>query len=105
MQVKYDEPISILCDNTNAINISKNLVIHSKKNNIMIKYQFLREQTTEKRIKIEYVGTKEQIADIFTKLLAREPFEYLRQKLGLFFPHSDPLIIKINWIGGEKHKS
>jgi hypothetical protein len=77
MQVKYDEPISILCDNTNTINISKNPVMHSKTKHILIKYHFLREQATEKNIKLEYVRTKEQIADIFTKPLAREPFEYL----------------------------
>jgi hypothetical protein len=77
MQVKYDEPISILCDNTNAISISKNPVMHSKMKHILIKYHFLWEQATEKNIKLEYVGTKEKIADIFTKPLAREPFEYL----------------------------
>jgi hypothetical protein len=33
---------------------------------------------TEKNIKLEYIGTKEKIADIFTKPLSRENFEYLR---------------------------
>jgi hypothetical protein len=32
---------------------------------------------------VEYVGTKEQVEDIFTKLLPREAFEYLRQRLGV----------------------
>jgi hypothetical protein len=58
IHVEYDEPISILCDNTNTINISKNNVMHSKTKHIAIKYHFLREQTTEKNIKREYVGTK-----------------------------------------------
>ena len=83
IQVKYDEPIPILCDNTSAINISKNPVMHSKTKNIPIKFDFLREQVTEKNIKLEYVETKEQIANIFTKPLPRETFEYLRQKLGV----------------------
>jgi hypothetical protein len=34
-----------------------------------------------KNIIVEYVGTKEQVADIFTKPLPRESFEYLRQRL------------------------
>jgi hypothetical protein len=34
---------------------------------------------------LEYIGTKEHIADIFTKPLPRETFEYLRQKLGSNF--------------------
>ena len=78
IQVKYDEPITIFCDNTSAINISKNPVMHSKTKHIPIKFHFLREQVIEKNIKIEYVETKEQIADIFTKPLPRETFEYLR---------------------------
>jgi hypothetical protein len=83
IQVKYDDPISILCDNTSAISISKNLVMHSKTKHIPIKFHFLREQVTENNIKLEYIGTKEQIAYIFTKPLPRETFEYLRQKLGV----------------------
>ena len=33
-------------------------------------------------IQVEYVGTKEQVANIFTKPLPREAFEYLCQRLG-----------------------
>jgi hypothetical protein len=83
IQVEYDEPIPIFCDNTSAISISKNPVMHSKMKHIPIKFHFLWEHVTEKNIKVEYVGTKEQIADIFTKPLPRETFEYLRQKLGV----------------------
>jgi hypothetical protein len=59
IQVKYDEPISILCDNTNAISISRNPVMHSKTKHISIKFYFLWEQVTEKYINLEYIGTKE----------------------------------------------
>jgi hypothetical protein len=83
IQVEYDEPILIYCDNTSDINISKNTVLHSMMKNILIKYHFLQEKVAKKNIRVEYVGTKEQIADIFTKLLPREAFEYLRQKLGI----------------------
>jgi hypothetical protein len=69
IQVEYDEPIPIYCDNTSAINISKNPVMHSKMKHIPIKYHFLREQVAEKNIRVEYVGTKEQVIDIFTKPL------------------------------------
>jgi hypothetical protein len=40
-------------------------------------------QVAEKNIGVEYVGTKEQVANIFTKPLPREAFEYLRQILGV----------------------
>eukprot|EP00253_Pinus_taeda_P026686 PITA_26686 len=83
IQITCTPPISILCDNTSAINISKNPVMHSKTKHIPIKYHFLREQVLEQKVKSEYVPSKEQVVDIFTKPLPRETFEYLRQKLGV----------------------
>jgi hypothetical protein len=55
--------------------------MHSKMNHIPIKYHFLWEQAAKKNIKVEYVGTKEQVEDIFTKPLPWESFEYLLQRL------------------------
>jgi hypothetical protein len=83
IQVEYDDPIPIYCDNTSVISISKNLVMHSKMKNIPIKYHFLWEQVAQKNIRVEYVGTKEQVTDIFTKPIPREAFGYLRQRLGV----------------------
>jgi hypothetical protein len=83
IQVEYDEPIPIYCDNTSAINISKNPVMHSKTKHIPIKYHFLWEQVAEKNIRVEYVGKKEQVAYIFTKPLPREALDYLLQRLGV----------------------
>jgi hypothetical protein len=77
IQVEYDEPIPIYCDNTSDISISKNLVMHSKKKHI----HFLWEQVVEKNIKVEYVGTQEQVADIFTKPLPRDVNSNLVQYL------------------------
>ena len=57
--------------------------MHSKTKHIPIKYHFLQEQVLEQKVKLKYVSSKEQIADIFTKPLPREAFEYLRQKLGV----------------------
>ena len=60
MKVRITEPISIKCDNTIAISISKNRVLHLKTKHIPIKYHFLREQVAQKLVKLEYVPTKEQ---------------------------------------------
>jgi hypothetical protein len=83
IQVEYDEPIPIYCDNISTISVSKNPMMHSKTKHIPIKYHFLREQVAEKNIKVVYVGTKEQVVDIFTKPLPREAFEYLLERLGV----------------------
>ena len=41
IQITCTPPISILCDNTSAISISKNIVLHSKTKHIPIKYHFI----------------------------------------------------------------
>ena len=78
MEVKYTAPIPIHCDNTSAISVSKNLVFHSKTKHIPIKYHLLREHVTKTIVYFHYIPSKDQIADIFTKLLGKAQFEYLR---------------------------
>ena len=78
IQIKCSPPISILCDNTSAISISKNPIMHSNTKHIPIKYHFLREQVLEIFFKLEYVPSKEQFVDIFNNPLPMESFEYLR---------------------------
>ena len=57
--------------------------MHSKTKNKPIKYNFLQEQVLEQKVELEYVASKEQVADIFTKPLHRETFEYLTQNMGV----------------------
>jgi transposase InsO family protein len=83
LKVTYTDPIPLHCDNTSAISVSKNPVLHSKMKHIPIKYHFLKEQVTNRVVQLNYIPSTEQIADIFTKPLAKTPFEYLRQKLGV----------------------
>ena len=79
MHIQYDDPIPIFCDNTSAISISRNPMMHSKTKHIPIKYHFLREQVLSKVIKLEYVGTKDQL----TNPLPKSQFETLRAQLGV----------------------
>jgi hypothetical protein len=83
LKVTYTDPIPLHCDNTSAISLSKNPVLHSKSKHIPIKYHFLREQVTNGIVQMNYIPSTEQIADIFTKPLAMTPFGYFRQKLGV----------------------
>ena len=57
--------------------------MHSKTKHIPIKFHFIIEQVLNNLIKLEYVGTQSQIADIFTKPLPQLQFENLREQLGV----------------------
>ena len=78
--VKYEHPIVINCDNTSAINMSKNPIRHSKTIHIPIKYHYIREQVSQKDVKLEYIDTKEQIADISPNHYLRNPLSVLDRK-------------------------
>lgn len=67
--------------------MSKNLILDSKTKHIDIKYHFLREKVSKKDIRINYVSKKDKIVDIFTKLLVKDTFEYLKVMLGVISPH------------------
>ncbi|KAG9442375.1 hypothetical protein H6P81_018229 [Aristolochia fimbriata] len=75
--------LTVFCDNTSAIDISKNPVQHSRTKHIDIRYHFIRELVTGKIINLEYISTANQLADIFTKNLDRTRFEFLRGALGM----------------------
>ena len=70
-------------DNSSAIDISKNPVQHSKTKYIEISYHFIRDLVKRKIVCLEYIPTKRQNADIFTKPLDRSKFETLHQVIGV----------------------
>ena len=83
MKEEITKPMILYYDNTSAIDISKNLVMHAKTKHIAIKFHYVRELVEDKQVKMEYIYTKEQIANIFTKPLPKDAYEYLRGKLGV----------------------
>lgn len=72
-----------MIDNQSAIKIATNDQIHSKIKHLDIKYMALRGRVKNKQVHAQYVTTKDQVADIMTKPMAREQFVYLRNKMGL----------------------
>jgi len=66
-----------------ALAISKNPVFYSKAKQIDVCYHFTREIIADGQIELEYCQTKNMIADILTKPVAKERFEQLRLMLGL----------------------
>ena len=83
IHIHYDAPFPIFYDNTSAISISKNPVMHFTTKHIPIKFHFLRERVSNNTINLEYVGTRNQIVDIFTKPLPKMQFESIGDQLGV----------------------
>ncbi|CAL2234198.1 unnamed protein product [Prunus armeniaca] len=77
------EATPLHCDNISAIAITKNPVFHQKTKHIDRRYHFIKDALQEGVINLEYCPTNEQLADIFTKPLAKDRFNYLREMLGV----------------------
>ncbi|KAK6126820.1 hypothetical protein DH2020_039438 [Rehmannia glutinosa] len=75
--------IPIMCDNTSAIAITQNPVLHSRTKHIDFRYHFIRDHVEWKYITLEYISTSEAVNDIFTKPLCESRFEELKNELGL----------------------
>jgi len=73
----------INCDNTSAINISKNPVQHFRTKYIVIKHHFLRDLVESKVVSLSFIPTDIQLADILTKPLDGSRFGSLRKAIGV----------------------
>ncbi|GKE26594.1 hypothetical protein Tco_1441978 [Tanacetum coccineum] len=67
------EYIALCCNN----------VQHSRAKHIDVRYHFIKEQVENGIVELYFVRTEYQLADIFTKPLPRERFNFLIEKLGM----------------------
>ncbi|GKC98797.1 hypothetical protein Tco_1169072 [Tanacetum coccineum] len=75
--------MSRCCSHKSAIALCCNNVQHSRSKHIDIRHYFIREQVEKGVVKLYFVRTEYQLADIFTKALPRERFEFILLRLGM----------------------
>jgi len=75
--------VTLRIDNESAIALSKNPVFHDRNKHIDVRFHFIRECVEEDRVRLQSIGTTEQLADILTKALGRERFCELRSRTGV----------------------
>jgi hypothetical protein len=75
------ERVLLMCDNTSAISVAKNLVFHKRMKHLEVRHNFLRDHVEKGDIEMRYIDTAGQLADIFTKPLDASRFAALQGKL------------------------
>eukprot|EP00253_Pinus_taeda_P011230 PITA_11230 len=76
-------PSMIYCDNQSCIKLTENPVFHDRSKHIGIRYHFIRDYVEKGAVKLEYISTDEQVADILTKAFPRGKHVYFRDKMGV----------------------
>ena len=71
----------IWCDNISTIALSANPVFHSRTKHLEVDYHYVREKVLRRDLKIGFVSSTDNMADIFTKPLPAPPFLSFRSKL------------------------
>jgi hypothetical protein len=77
------EETMILCDNQSCIKMKESPVFHDKSKHIVIWYHYIRNMVQRGAIRLQYVGTDQQVADVLTKPLSCVKFEHFRDMLGI----------------------
>ena len=88
LKIPLTAPTPIYEDNQGAIALVENPIWHKRSKHIDIWYHYTRDVCAQGELKLIYIPTQDQIADIFTKPLSRFQFEKLRTQLGVVSTYS-----------------
>ena len=78
---RLEMPTLVCCDNQGTVKISANPVLHKRSKHIHLKYHLVRLEVNKRHVRLKYVNTAENLADLFTKVLPKATHEYLTSRI------------------------
>ncbi|XP_035546965.1 uncharacterized mitochondrial protein AtMg00810-like [Juglans regia] len=87
LQIDHQQPTALYTDSKSAMSIATNPVQHERTKHIQIDCHLVREKLQEKLIKLFYIPSRLQLADILTKPLGSLPFHHTLRKMNILNIH------------------
>jgi hypothetical protein len=81
------ERVPLMCNNTSAISVAKNPVLHKKIRHVERRHHFLRDHVEKEDVEMRYIDTERQLADISTKPLDSSRFADLMGEISVCHPY------------------
>ncbi|GMF35814.1 unnamed protein product [Phytophthora fragariaefolia] len=83
MGKEQEDATQIWEDNQGAIVLTQNAGYHARTKHVDIRHHFIRENVENGTVKVDYIDTKRQLADMLTKALGTKTLKYLRESTGV----------------------
>lgn len=81
--IQSSKTAKLWCDNIGAKYLSMNPVFYTRTKHIEVDYHFTRERVFKKLLEIDFMSSKDQVADGFTKALSVRLMENFKANLNL----------------------
>ena len=78
-----DDPLILNCNNQGVITLAKDNKFHTCTKHIDMCYHFIHEAVEDRKVMVQYIPTRDNVSDIFTKPLAKAKFWELTELFGL----------------------
>ena len=74
-------PPTLWCDNVGATYLTANPIFHARTKHVEVDFHFVRDKVAQKDLQVQFISSKDQLANILTKGLPSTRFQMLRSKL------------------------
>jgi hypothetical protein len=79
--IQVEKPATMFEDNQSTIKVCENDIMHDRSKHVRIKYHRIRQEIKDKTLRLEWVPSGDNVADIFTKSTGSIIFNKLRERL------------------------
>jgi histone deacetylase 1/2 len=83
LKISHPRAARLWCDNLGAKYLTENPVFHARTKHVEIYFHFVREQVGKKFLEVRFIGTRDQLADSFTKLVSAERLRTFKYNLSI----------------------